>query len=175
MLSRAAPTATHVVDKLPGNYANLGLASRLLPGVKVVHCVRDPRDVCVSCFFQDFSMSLGYTTDLVSCAKQYRAQEKIMAHWANVLDLPIFELRYETLVAEPEPTVRALLEFLGMPFDERCLAFHESAGHVRTASWDQVTRPLYATSSGKWKRYEKHLGPMLAELGLAGDDAEDSD
>ncbi|GJM19313.1 MAG: hypothetical protein DHS20C14_15260 [Phycisphaeraceae bacterium] len=169
MLARAAPTATHVVDKLPGNYANLGLASRLLPDVRVVHCVRDPRDVCVSCYFQDFSMTLGYTTDLVACAKQYKSQATMMAHWRTLLDIPIFELRYETLVAEPEPTVRALLEFLGMPFHEQCLSFHESAGHVRTASWDQVTRPLYATSSGKWKRYEKHLGPLLEELGLAGE------
>ncbi len=171
MLARAAPTGTHVVDKLPGNYANVGLASKLLPDVRVVHCVRDPRDVCLSCFFQDFSMTLGYTTDLVACAKQYRAQERVMAHWHELLDVPIFELRYEQLVAEPEPTIRALLDFLGMPWDDACLAFHENAGYVRTASWDQVNKPLYASSSGKWKRYEKHLGPMLEEL--ARTDTED--
>ncbi|MEQ8850478.1 MAG: sulfotransferase [Phycisphaerales bacterium] len=167
MLARAAPTGTHVVDKLPGNYANLGLASKLVPDARVIHCIRDPRDVCLSCYFQDFSMSLGFTTDLVNCAKQYRAQEQVMAHWHALLDIPIFELRYEQLVAEPEPTIRALLEFLGMPWDDACLAFHENAGYVRTASWDQVNKPLYASSSGKWKNYEKHLGPMLEELGLA--------
>lgn len=171
MLARAAPTGTHIVDKLPGNYANVGLASKLVPDVRVVHCVRDPRDVCLSCYFQDFSMTLGYTTDLVACAKQYRAQEQIMDHWRALLDVPIHELRYETLVADPEPTVRALLDFLGLAWDDACLSFHENAGYVRTASWDQVNKPLYSSSSGKWKHYEHHLGPMLDELGLSDSEA----
>ncbi len=166
MLARAAPTGTHVVDKLPGNYVNVGLASKLFPDLRVVHAVRDPRDVCVSCYFQDFSLTLGYTTDLVACARQYRAQEEVMEHWREVLDVPIFELHYESLVADPEPTVRALLEFLGLGWDDACLAFHKNAGYVRTASWDQVNKPLYASSSGKWRRYEKHLGPLLDALGM---------
>jgi hypothetical protein len=170
-LARADQAATHIVDKLPDNYTHLGLASRLLPGVRVVHCRRDPRDICLSCFFQDFSRTLGYSEDLVVCAKQYKAHLQIMEHWRATLDLPVFELSYEGLIADPEPTVRSLLGFVGLPFHEACLSFHRSTGHVRTASWAQVTRPLYTSSVGKWKHYEKHLGPMLAELGMAEEPA----
>jgi len=171
-LERAAPTARVVVDKLPANDANLGFASRLLPNVRVVHCVRDPRDVCLSCYFQEFSEALDWSRDLRRCARQHKLHDAIMAHWREVLDVPILALRYEHLVSNPERTVRGLLDFLGLPFDEACPAFHLSDRHVTTASWAQVTRPVYTSSVGKWRRYAEHLAPVLEELGPTPDPEE---
>lgn len=170
-LERAAPTARAVVDKLPANDANIGFASRLLPGVKVVRCVRDPRDTCLSCYFQEFSEALDWSRDLRRCARQHKLHDAIMAHWRAVLDLEIYELRYESLVTDPEPAVRGVLGFIGLGFDEACLRFHRSDRHVTTASWAQVSRPVYTSSVGKWERYAAHLGPLLDELGPIPEEA----
>ena len=87
-----------------------------------------------------------------------------MQHWRHVLRIPIFELDYETLVAAPEPTVKALLDFCELDWDPRCLAFHQLDRPVPTASGWQVRRPLYTSSVGRWRRYEKHLGPLIEAL-----------
>jgi hypothetical protein len=87
-----------------------------------------------------------------------------MAHWRKVLRLPLFELQYEDLIANQEQVSRALIEFCGLGWDDRCLQFHETRRFVGTASYDQVNRPLYKQSVARWKRYERHLGPLLAAL-----------
>ncbi len=160
----SADDATHAIDKLPGNIANLGLASRLLPDARVIHCTRDPRDVCLSCFMQDFPDSMGFTTDLAACARKHREQQAMLAHWRDTLDMPILDLSYERLTRAPEQTARELLDFVGLAWDEGVLRFHERAGHVRTASWNQVTRPINARRIGRWKKYERHLAPALKVL-----------
>ena len=88
-----------------------------------------------------------------------------MGHWREVLTVPIFELDYETLVCEPETTIRCLLEFSGVEWDEACLRFHESKRVFRTASYDQVNRPLYRTSIGRADAFRPHLEPLLSALG----------
>jgi len=168
LLAASDPNARCVVDKLPGNVTNLGLASRLLPGARVIRCTRDPRDVCLSCFFQDFPEGLAFSTDLASCARQHLATDAVMAHWSTTLDIPTLELRYEQLIAEPERTARELAGFLDLDWDPRVLSFHKHAGHVRTASWNQVTRPLNDRSVGRWKHYEQHLRPALDILRAHG-------
>lgn len=168
MLAGADPAAACVVDKLPGNFVNIGLASRLMPDLRIIHCTRDPRDACLSCYLQDFPETLAFTTDLAACAMQQLEKDAIMAYWQEALEVPTFELNYERLVHEPECTARELLEFLDLPWDDRVLAFHQHAGHVRTASWNQVTRPLNASSIGRWKAYEQHLKPMLDALERGG-------
>lgn len=160
---------THAVDKMPANVFNLGLAERVAPTARVIHATRDPRDVCLSCYFQELNASMGFTRDLAACARQHLEIDRVMHHWHQTLTLPWCQASYEDLVADPEPTVRRVLEFLGLAFDPACLAFHKSARHVETASWAQVTRPLYTTSVGKWRRYEKHMAPALAILGEGED------
>ncbi len=164
-LRAASPTATHVTDKMPANAFTLGLAERVAPTARVIHATRDPRDVCLSCYFQELNDSMAFTRDLAACARQHQQIDGLMRHWRTTVSLPWLDLSYEDLAREPESQTRRVLEFLGLPFDPACLAFHESTRHVETASWDQVTRPLYTTSIGKWRRYEKHLGPMLDILG----------
>jgi hypothetical protein len=95
----------------------------------------------------------------------YREYDRLMAHWAAVLPVPIFHLSYEELTAEQEAVSRRLLAFCGLDWDERCLRFHETARAVKTASLLQVRQPMYRSSVGRWKRYEAFIQPLLEELG----------
>jgi tetratricopeptide (TPR) repeat protein len=159
--------AARVVDKMPSNHQHLGLIATLLPRARIVHCVRDPLDTCLSCYFQQFAQPLPFQTDLTHLGHYYREYARLMTHWARVLPLPVFELRYEDLTADQEAVSRRLVEFCGLEWDERCLRFHESRRAVRTVSALQVHRPLYRSAVGRWKRYEKYLGPLIQALGQA--------
>jgi tetratricopeptide (TPR) repeat protein len=163
-LKQISPDARRVVDKMPGNFMHLGLIEMLFPEARVIHCMRDPVDTCLSAYFQDFSRSHPYAYDLSNLGAFYRAYLKVMAHWRKILRLPLFELQYEDLIANQEQVSRALIEFCGLEWDDRCLQFHETQRFVGTASYDQVNRPLYKQSVARWKRYERHLGPLLAAL-----------
>ncbi len=169
MLDRlGSPKAKRVVDKMPDNYQILGPAGCYLPDVRVVHCMRDPRDNCLSCFFQNFGPRHLYSVDLEECAHRYVTHLELTRHWREVTDLPVLEFKYEELTADPEAQVRRLLDFLGLDFDEKCLEFHRSKRTVSTASRDQVRQPIYKSSVARWQRYEKHIGPMLDVLREGG-------
>lgn len=163
-LRRRGGAASRVTDKAPVNFLHLGLLDMLFPGARVIHCLRDPLDTCLSCYFQPFSGDYGFAYDLGHLGAYYRLYENLMAHWRQVLRLPLFEVRYEDLVADQEMTIRALLEFCGLPWDDRCLKYYETERTVATASFDQVRKPIYAGSVGRWKRYEAHLAPLMAAL-----------
>lgn len=154
-----------VVDKMPENYLFLGPITRAIPGVNIVHCTRDARDTCLSIFFQRFGPGLSYAHDLGTCAQQYLGYLQTMKHWGEVLDVPIFESRYEELTSDPESRVRAMLDHVGLEFNKSCLEHHKNKSSVHTASAGQVRKPLYKSSQQRWKHYEKHLGPMLEVLG----------
>ncbi len=147
-----------------GNELYLGLIELLFPEARIVHCLRDPRDTCLSCYFQDFTASLAYTGDLRNLGLHYRAYERLMEHWKSVLQLPVMEVKYEELVANPEPAMRALIEFCGLEWDDRCLRFHESDRPVTTPSYDQVRRPVYGSSVGRWRNYRAQLQPLFSAL-----------
>jgi Sulfotransferase family/Tetratricopeptide repeat len=162
---RTESSCTRVIDKHIGGERTLGLISRMLPGSKVIHCLRDPIDSCLSAYFQNFGPNVNYSRDLVMLGQYYKAHRQLMDHWHDVLDLEILQSSYEALVAEPDARARELVAHIGLDFDERCLRFHESKSHVGTASSVQVRRPIYQSSKQRWKHYEKHLGPLLDELG----------
>ena len=164
-LSAAAATGqTRVIDKLPGNYVNLGAIVSALPMTSVIHCTRDPRDVCLSCFFQDFGTRHPYSRRLETCARAYIQHLRIMEYWRQHLPLRVVESNYGRLVADPRPAVEALLAHAGLPWHEGCLEPHKARSTVTTASIHQVRQPIYTTSRQRWRRYEKHLGPMLEVL-----------
>ncbi len=165
---RATSGVARVIDKHPGGFLHLGLAACIIPGARVVHTTRDPRDVCLSCFFQNFGPHLGFASDLRAIAQQLAACVKLMDHWQDATDLAIDTVRFETLVAKPEPEIRRVSAFLGIEYDPACLRFHESRRHVNTASAAQVRRPLNTDGVARWRHYEKHLGPVLEELENAG-------
>ena len=164
-LDTLAPGAMRVVDKMPGNFMHLGLIELLFPEAVIIHCVRHPFDTCLSAYFQDFSQSHAYSYDFHSLGRVYRQYLRIMEHWREVLSVPVLEIRYEELVASQEPVSRRLLEFCGLDWDERCLSFHKRTGAVATASYDQVTRALYAESVNRWKNYEDYIDPLKDALG----------
>ena len=162
-----APEAARITDKMPHNYERLGLIALLLPNARVIHCRRDPRDTCVSCYMHQFQDQHAYNRDLRALGLYYRQYERLMAHWREVLPRPPLEIQYEALVADLEGHTRRILEHCGLPWDDRCLAFHETRRSVVTPSTWQVRQPLYSGSIGRWRRYERHLGPLLTALAEA--------
>jgi len=157
-------SAARVTDKMLDNFFHLGLLAALFPKSRVIHCVRDPRDVCLSCYFQFFK-GLRFTWDLEDLGHCYRDYRRLMDHWHAVLPIPILEVVYEDVVADLEPACRQIVEFCGLEWEERCLRFHENERMVRTMSRVQVRQPLYKSSVGRWQRYEAHLEPLLKALG----------
>ena len=161
------PAAGHarVTDKLPGNYPILGLIHLCFPTAPIVHVRRDPRDNCFSCFATAFAKGYAFSSTLESTGHFYRLYECFIQHWRQTLGAGrIIEIEYEKLVRNPESEVRRLLEAVGLGWDPRCLDFHLTARDVRTASVYQVRQPLYTRSIGRWRHFERHLGPLIAEL-----------
>ena len=163
-----APRAIRVTDKLPGNMALVGLMHLALPRARIIHCVREPLDTCVSCFTKHFVTGHEFSYDLGVLGRFYRLYEELMRHWQTVLPPGcMLEVRYENVVNDLEGQARRLLAFCGLDWDDACLRFHEHRRTVRTASLAQVRRPIYASSIGRWRHYEKYLGPL--KQALAGD------
>lgn len=165
-LQEKSPTAARITDKMPQNFFYLGFLSRLFPRAKIIHCQRDPMDTCLSCYFQSFMASLPYTNRLDDLGFYYQQYQNIMAHWQAVLGDRILNVQYENLVTDNEPVVRAMIDFIGLDWDERCLDHSANARSVVTASYDQATKPLYTGSMQRWRHYEKHLAPLKEALGL---------
>jgi tetratricopeptide (TPR) repeat protein len=171
-LRRLAPAAARVTDKHPTNFRHLGLIATLLPGARIIHCRRDPMDTCFSCFAQDFESPIPWAWDLTAVGQYYRQYDRLMRHWQAVLPVPVFTFAYEEAVQDLEAVARRLIAFCGLPWDARCLEFHRTERPVLTASRRQVRQPVYASSIGKWRRYERHLEPLrtaLGDLAAAGD------
>ncbi len=162
---RVGTEAARVADKHMGAERTLGLISRMFPGARVIQCLRDPIDVCLSAYFQNFGSNVSYSRDLRQLGEQHRAHTRIMDYWREVLDLSFLPSRYEELVADFEPGARRLIGHIGLDFHEDCLRFHESRQHVGTASSVQVRSPIYQSSTQRWRNYEKHLGPLFDALG----------
>lgn len=153
-----APGARRVVNKALGNNRILGLLARLFPRTRIVHALRDPRDVAISCFMGGFNSAFyPWTSRLDWTAVAWAQSRRLLEHWQRETDLPILEVRYEALVADPASQLPRVIGFLGLPWDAGCTRFHESRRVVRTLSYDQVNRPLYTTSIARWRNYEKHL------------------
>ncbi len=156
----------HVVDKMPANFLHAGLIHAILPNARIIHTRRDPVDTCLSCYTKLFAAEQRFTYDLTELGQFYRHYEALMDHWRAVLPASHFiEVDYQEMVADQEGQSRRLLEALGLPWDDRCLAFHETNRPVRTASMTQVRQPIYKTSAGRWKAYAAHLQPLLDALG----------
>lgn len=168
-LRRHAPDAHRISDKLPGNYLAIGLIHLMLPNAKIIHVKRNPVDTCLSCFTMNFiGKNIEYSYDLAELGQYYMAYLDLMEHWRNVLPENAFiEVQYENLISDPEEQARRLIDYCGLEWDPACLDFHKSERSVRTASLAQARKPIYLTSMERWRRYEKHLGPLLDVLGDA--------
>jgi hypothetical protein len=150
--------AKRIVNKALGNNRVVGLLARLFPKTRIIHAIRDPRDVAVSCFMGGFNNAYyPWTARAEWIAVAWEQSRRLMEHWKRETDLPILDVRYEDVVTDSGTQFPRFIDFLGLPWDEGCTRFHESKRTVRTLSYDQVNRPLYASSVNRWQRYEKFL------------------
>jgi hypothetical protein len=160
-----APSAKHIVDKLPDNFRRIGLIHLALPGARIIHVQRDPIDTCLSCFAQLFTGDQPFTYDLGELGRYYRAYSDLMEHWRRVLPAnAVLDVRYEDLVADLEGQSRRLLDYCEIPWNDACLAFHRNRRAVRTASATQVRQPLYANSVNRWHAFGDLAQPLLEAL-----------
>jgi tetratricopeptide (TPR) repeat protein len=160
-----APSAERVTDKLPANFLHVGLVHLALPRARIIHVRRHPLDTCLSCFAKLFANELHFTYDLAELGRYYRAYERLMAHWREVLPSEaMLEVDYEDVVSDTKTQVRRLLAYCGLAWDDACLRYYESRRPVRTASAVQVRQPLFSSSIGRWKAYERMLAPLTREL-----------
>jgi len=164
-LAKIALEGERVTDKMPSNYYYVGLIKLILPNAKIIHTFRDPVDNCVSCFSKLFTLEQSHTYDLGELGRYYKRYERLMAHWRRVLPQGAFlDMRYEDVVDDLEGQARRILDYCGLPWDERCLQFHETERPVRTASATQVRQPIYRSAMGRWKDYKDFLTPLLTAL-----------
>jgi len=164
-LAQLGGKVARVVDKMTVNFLHLGLIATLFPKARVIHCMRDPRDICVSCYFHNFARAgLCFAFDLDHLGAFYSQYERLMSHWRKVLPLRMMEVQYEQMVYQQEPMTRKLIEFCGLQWDPNCLAFHKNDRPVKTASALQVRQPIYSTSIARWRNYQEQLKPFTAWL-----------
>jgi tetratricopeptide (TPR) repeat protein len=155
----------YFIDKLPNNWLYTGLIHLILPNAKIIDARRHPLDCCFSNFRQHFAKGQAFSYDLADMGRYYADYVRAMAHFDDVLPGRIHRVIHEELVENPEGEVRALLSYLGLPFEEACLNFHRNARAVRTASSEQVRRPINRDGMDQWKPYEAWLGPLKDALG----------
>jgi len=158
-------TTRFVTDKMPQNFINIGLISLLFPKAKIIHCTRDPRDTCLSIYFQNFGWIHPYGNRLEWLGFYYQQYVRLMDHWKNEFGINMHTVDYADVVSNQEITTRKLLEYCDLPWDDACMNFHLSRRVVSTASYNQVRRKIYKKSQGRWRNYEKHITPLIDALG----------
>lgn len=158
-------SAQRFTDTTPMNFLYLGLVAIMFPRARFIHCYRDAMDQCMSIYRQMLTEPHAYANDLRDLGGYYLLYRQLMIHWYKIFPGRIHKLKYERLVQDQEHETRKLLDFCGLGFDERCLAFHESKRTVRSPSAGQVHQPLYSSSIGAWKHYENELEPLRQTLG----------
>ena len=167
-LHALAPGKTRIVDKMTGNYLYVWLIALLFPNAKIIHCLRDPRDIGLSIFTFRFYGEHGYAHDLADLGWMIGEQDRIMSHWKAALPTPILTLRLDDWVNNFDATLARLLDFVDLPPDPACARFYESDSEVRTVSRLQVRQPINARGLGRWKPYAQELAPLIEELERAG-------
>ncbi len=167
-LHALSPGKGRVVDKMPGNYLYLGLVGLLLPGARVIHCRRDPRDIGLSIFTFRFHGQHGYAHDLGDLGWAIAQQDWIMGHWKTALPNPVLTVDLADWVLDFDGTLARVLGHLDLPTDPNCVRFYEGDTRVRTVSRAQVRQPVNARGLGRWRSYEAELAPLIAELDQAG-------
>jgi hypothetical protein len=154
----------YFIDKFPSNFMHLGLIHLILPRAKIIDVRRDPMACCLSGFKQHFAEGQAYSYDLTDLGRYYADYVAMMDHFDRALPGRVHHLSYEAMVADPEAELRRLLEYCGLQFEAQCLSFHASPRPVRTASSEQVRRPIFRQGLDHWRNFEPWLGPLKDAL-----------
>ena len=163
-LRALAPDKARIVDKMPGNYAHVWLIALLFPKAKIIHCVRDPRDIGFSIFTFRFHGEHGYAHDLSDLGWMIGEQSRLMKHWKASLPVPILTLRLDDWVHDFDATLARVLAFVDLPPDPACARFYEGDAPVHTVSRSQVRQPVNARGLGRWPPHARDLAPLIEEL-----------
>ena len=153
------------IDKMPNNFTHTGLIQLILPNARIIDARRHPLGCCFSAFKQHFARGQAFSYDLADLGRYYADYVELMAHFDAALPGRVHRVIYEAMVADPETQVRALLDYCGLPFEDSCLRFHENDRAVRTASSEQVRRPIFTEGVDQWRRFEPWLQPLKTALG----------
>ena len=157
--------ASRVTDKMPFNMMMIGLIRIALPNAKIIHCVRDAKDTCLSIYKQNFTTgNYRFAYNLKTVAQFHNQYSELMTHWKESMPGAIYDVSYESLTRNPEIEIRKLLSACDLEFQERCINFEKTDAVVKTASAFQVRQPMYTSSVRLWEKYQQFLGPMLDEL-----------
>ena len=147
---------------MPHNFELIGLINILFPDSKIIHCQRNPIDNCLSIYFSQFNSRHPYACNLKNLANYYTDHYvKLMNYWQDVSRVPLYNISYEDIVDDQENNSRELIKFCGLDWNDICLDFHKSKRDVATISYDQVRQPIYKHSVERWRKYEKHIQPLL--------------
>jgi len=153
------------IDKMPNNWSHVGFIHLILPNAKIIDARRHPLGCCFSNFKQHFARGQAFTYDLAELGRYYADYVRLMRHFDTVLPGRVHRVFYENMIEDPEAEVRALLAYLALPFEEACLRFYENDRAVRTASSEQVRRPINREGLDQWNAFEPWLGPLKEALG----------
>ena len=159
--------AEYFIDKMPNNFRHIGLIQLILPNAKIIDARRHPMACCFSGFKQLFAEGQEFSYSLSDIGAYYKDYMELMDHWDLVLPGKILRVQYEDVVSDLEGQVRRLLEYCGLPFDNRCINFHTTDRSVRTPSSEQVRKPIYDAGLDSWRPFEDFLGPLKEALGPA--------
>ncbi len=162
-------SAPFFIDKMPNNFAHVGLIRLMLPNARIIDARRHPMACCFSAFKQYFALGQTFTYDLDDLGRYYRDYMALMAHFDAVQPGRIHRVLYERMVADTETQVRRLLDYCGLPFEDACLRFFENDRAVRTASSEQVRQPIFREGLDHWRHFEPWLQPLKLALGDAVD------
>lgn len=154
-----------VIDKMLGNYINVGMIQLALPNAVILNSMRDPVDTCFSCFRHMFRDRNETTYDLGAVGRQYATYREAIAYWDEVLPGRVHHIQHEGILADPENEIRRIVALCGLEWNDACLRFHETDRLVRTASSSQVRRPINKSGMARWKPYEGYLKPLFDALG----------
>jgi len=157
--------APFFIDKMPNNFQHVGLINLLLPNAKIIDARRHPMATCFSGFKQLFAAGQPFTYSQPDLARYYSDYARLMDHWDQVLPGRVLRVNYENIVANTRYEVRRLLDYCKLPFEDACLAFHNTQRPIRTASSEQVRQPIYTQGLDQWRNFSHHLGPLETELG----------
>jgi len=157
--------APRFTDKMPNNFRHIGLIHLIMPNAKIIDARRYPLDCCFSMFKQLFAQGQEFTYGLAEAGSYYKSYVQLMDHWDKVLPNKILRVNNEDIIDDLEGQVSRMLDFLELPFEESCITFYETDRSVRTASSEQVRKPINKSGMHRWKPYAKHLSPLLDGLG----------
>ena len=160
-------TPPYFIDKMPNNFRHIGLIKLILPNAKIIDARREPMACCFGNLKQLFARGQEFCYSVDDIARYYRTYLELMKHWEEVLPGQILRVHHEDVVDDLEGSVRRLLEFLGLPFEQACLEFHKNVRSVKTASSEQVRQPIYREGLDQWRRYEPWLSELREKLGDA--------